>query len=43
MELCTNIMDSLRDIDDLEPETYEQLKTLLMSRYTKACWTRALN
>jgi hypothetical protein len=39
--VCTNITDSLRDIDESEPDTYEQLKTLLMSRRTKACWTRA--
>jgi hypothetical protein len=40
-EVCTNITDSLRDIDESEPDAYEQRKTLLMSRYTKACWTRA--
>ncbi len=36
-EICTNIMDSLRDADD----AYKQLKALLVSRYTKASWTTA--
>jgi hypothetical protein len=38
-EVCTNITKSLRDIDELEPVAYKQLKqlkTLLMSRYSKA-------
>ncbi len=38
-EVCTNITDSLRDID--ESAVDEQLKALLVSRYTKARWTRA--
>ncbi len=40
-EVCTNITDSLRDIDESAPHSYEQLKTLLVSRYTNARWTRA--
>jgi hypothetical protein len=38
-EVCTNITDILSDMDESEPDTYEQLKTLLMSSYTKAHWT----
>jgi hypothetical protein len=40
-EVCTNITDSLRDIDQSAANSYEQLKALLVSRYTKARWTRA--
>jgi hypothetical protein len=40
-EVCTNITDSLRDIDKTAADAYEQLKALLVSRNTKACWTRA--
>ncbi len=36
-----NITDSVRDIDKSAANAYEQLKALLVSRYTKACWTRA--
>jgi hypothetical protein len=31
-----------RDIDESAANAYEQLKALLVSRYTKACWTRSL-
>jgi hypothetical protein len=34
-EVYTNITDK----DESEPSAYEQLKTLLMSSYTKAHWT----
>ncbi len=40
-EVCTNITDSLKDIDESAADSYEQLKALLVSRYTKARWTRA--
>jgi hypothetical protein len=36
MEVCTNKRDSLRDIDESAANSYEQLKALLVSRYTKA-------
>jgi hypothetical protein len=35
-EVCSNITDSLRDINESERHAYEQLKALLVSRYTKA-------
>jgi hypothetical protein len=40
-EVCTNITNSVRDIDEAAANAYQQLKALLVSRYTKACWTRA--
>jgi hypothetical protein len=40
-EVCSNINDSLLEIDENAAETYEQLKGLLMSRYTKDRWARA--
>jgi hypothetical protein len=40
-KVCTNITDSLRDINESAADAYEQLKALLVSRYTKARWTRA--
>ncbi len=33
-EICSNINDSLAEIDENTADTYEQLKELLMSRYT---------
>jgi hypothetical protein len=40
-EICSNINDSLAEIDENAADAYEQLKGLLMSRYTKDCWARA--
>jgi hypothetical protein len=40
-EICSNINDSLAEIDKNAADAYEQLKGLLMSRYTKDRWTRA--
>jgi hypothetical protein len=40
-EVCSNINDSLVEIDENAADTYEQLKGLLMSRYTKDRWARA--
>jgi hypothetical protein len=40
-EFCTNISDSLRNINESANDAYEQLKALLVTRYTKAPWTRA--
>jgi hypothetical protein len=40
-EACTNITDSLRDIDEAAPDAYKLMKALLVSRCTKARWTRA--
>jgi hypothetical protein len=40
-EVCSNITESLKDIDEAAAEAYGQLKALLVSRYTKACWARA--
>jgi hypothetical protein len=40
-EVCTNITDSLRDIDESAADSSEQLKALLVSRYNEAHWTRA--
>jgi hypothetical protein len=33
-EICSNINDSLAEIDENAADAYEQLKELLMSRYT---------
>ncbi len=41
MEICSNINDSLEEIDENAADTYEQLKALLVSRYTKERWARA--
>jgi hypothetical protein len=41
MEVCSNIMDSLVVIDENAEDAYEQLKALLVSRYTKDRWARA--
>jgi hypothetical protein len=40
-EVCSNINDSLVEIDGNAADTYEQLKGLLMSKYTKDRWARA--
>jgi hypothetical protein len=40
-EICSNINDSLAEIDENAADAYEQLKELLMSRYTKDPWARA--
>jgi hypothetical protein len=40
-EVCSNINDSLVKIHENAADAYEQLKGLLMSRYTKDCWARA--
>jgi hypothetical protein len=40
-EICSNINDSLAEIDENTADVYEQLKELLMSRYTKDRWARA--
>jgi hypothetical protein len=40
-EVCRNINDSLEEIDENAADAYEQLKALLVSRYTKDCWARA--
>jgi hypothetical protein len=39
--VCSNINDSLVDIDENAADAYEQLKALLVSRYTKDRWARA--
>ena len=40
-EVCSNINDSLVEIDENAADAYEQMKGLLMSRYTKDRWARA--
>ncbi len=40
-EVCSNISDGLSDIDEFADDAYDQLKTLLITRYTKDRWTRA--
>jgi hypothetical protein len=40
-EVCSNINDSLEGIDENAEDAYEQLKALLVSRYTKDRWARA--
>jgi len=40
-EVCSNISDSLSGIDEFADDAYDQLKTLLITRYTKDRWTRA--
>jgi hypothetical protein len=39
-EVCSNISDGLGDIDEFADDAYDQLKTLLITRYTKDRWTR---
>jgi hypothetical protein len=41
MEVCSNINDSLEESDENAADAYEQLKALLVSRYTKDRWARA--
>jgi hypothetical protein len=43
-EVCSNIKDILEEIDEIDEnaaDAYEQLKVLLVSRYTKDRWARA--
>ena len=40
-EVCSNINDSLEEIDENATDAYEQLKALLVARYTKDHWARA--
>jgi hypothetical protein len=37
-EICSSINDSLAEIDENAEDAYEQLKVLLMSRYTMDRW-----
>jgi hypothetical protein len=39
-EVCSNINDSLEEIDENAADAFEQLKALLVSRYTKDRWAR---
>ncbi len=41
LEVCSNINDSLEEIDENAADAYEQLKVLLVSRYSKDHWARA--
>jgi hypothetical protein len=40
-DICSSINDSLAEIDENADDTYEQLKELLMTRYTMDRWARA--
>jgi hypothetical protein len=40
-DICSSINDSLAEIDEKAADAYEQLKALLMSRYTMDRWARA--
>jgi hypothetical protein len=40
-EVCSNINDSLEEIDENATDAYEQLKALPVARYTKDHWARA--
>jgi hypothetical protein len=40
-DICSSINDSLAEIEENAEDTYEQLKALLMSRYTMDRWARA--
>ena len=40
-DICSSINDSLPEIDENTADAYEQLKALLMSRYTMDSWARA--
>ncbi len=40
-DICSSINDSLVEIDENPEDAYEQLKALLMSRYTMDRWARA--
>jgi hypothetical protein len=39
-DICSSINDSLAEIDENAADAYEQLKALLMSRYTMDRWAR---
>jgi hypothetical protein len=41
MDICSCINNSLAEIDENAEDAYEQLKALLMSRYTMDRWARA--
>ncbi len=40
-DICSSINDSLAEIDENADDAYEQLKELLMTRYTMDSWARA--
>jgi hypothetical protein len=40
-EVCSNVNDRLEEINENASDAYEQLKALLVSRYTKDRWARA--
>jgi hypothetical protein len=40
-DICSSINESLAEIDENAEDAYEQLKALLMSRYTMDHWARA--
>ncbi len=40
-DICSSINDSLAEIDENAEDAYEQMKALLMSRYTMDRWARA--
>jgi hypothetical protein len=40
-DICSSITDSLAEIDENADDAYEQLKELLMTRYTMDRWARA--
>ncbi len=40
-DICSSIKDSLAEIDENAADAYEQLKALLMSRYTMDRWARS--
>jgi hypothetical protein len=40
-DICSSINDSLVEIDENAEDAYEQLKALLMSRYTMDRWARS--
>jgi hypothetical protein len=40
-EVCSNINNSLEEMDENAADAYQQLKALLVSRYTKDRWSRA--
>jgi hypothetical protein len=42
IDICSSINHSLAEIDENAADAYEQLKALLMSRYTMDRWARAL-
>jgi hypothetical protein len=40
-DICSSINDSLAEIDENAADAYEQLKALLISRYTRDRWARS--